>query len=352
MDQYAHRIHHLRGTARDIGFAMGHIFGERLEQNITRYIAEFGEADAKFSIDRERLEHEALAWLHSLPQRFQDEFYGLAAGAQLSLQRVAEWFFIEQCAILRCSSTVSIVNGHAWVARNNDTVAPGMWGYVSIREVAGRIPTITFGREGDVFAPTGINKEKLWLHYNALPVVDALVAGEPYMAPFVFLNEALETCQSVQDVESLLQRIQRSDGMLLFGVDGKTDEFAIFECGHRVYYRREPIGPWIAGTNHYCMCQDPDPPLEEQPLNTLSRMKRLETLLESLYSQADPINVPTALMHILADDEIERRNETFATVYSNVACPHTGEIWYTFGGHPAASKGNWQRLEWPWKDYG
>ena len=50
----------------------------------------------------------------------------------------------------------------------------------------------------------------------------------------------------------------------------------------------------------------------------------------------------------LADDEVERRGATFATAYANVACPHAGKIWYTFGGYPAASSGNWQRLEWPW----
>ncbi len=350
MAHYPDRVHHLSGTAKEVGFAMGRILGERLEHNITRYITEFGEADAKFSIDWQKLESGALAWLHSLPERFQEEFSGIAAGAHLSLQRAAEWFFIEQCAIQRCSSTVSMVNGHAWVARNNDTVAPGMWGYVTIREVTDRIPTINFGREGDIFVPTGINKERLWLHYNALPVVDVLDAEEPHVPPFVFMMDALETCHTVRDVESLLQHIQRSDGMLLFAVDGKTDEFAIFECGHKRYYRRDATGAWIAGTNHYCMCEDPDPPLEGQPLNTFSRMKRLETLLGSLYSQADPIKAPTALIRILADDEIERRDETFATVYSTVACPHTGEIWYTFGGHPAASQGNWQCLEWPWKD--
>ncbi len=54
------------------------------------------------------------------------------------------------------------------------------------------------------------------------------------------------------------------------------------------------------------------------------------------------------LVAALADDEIERRDDTFATVYSNVACPATGEIWYTFGGWPAASVGNWQVVPWPW----
>ena len=348
MDQYAHRIHYLKGTPHEIGYAIGQALGERLEQNITRYISEFGDADAKFRIDRNKLHHNALSWLQGLPARFQAEFSGIAEGTQVPLQRVAEWFFIEQCAILRCSSSVSLLNGHAWVARNNDTVAPGMWGFVSIREVEDRIPTICFGREGDVFVPTGINRERLWLHYNFLPAGDNLVPDQPHLPPFVFMMQALETCRCIEDVESLLRQIQRSDGMMLFAVDGKTDEFVIFECGHNTHYRREPKENWIVGTNHYCMCEDPDGPLEEGQLSTLSRFKRLETLLEPLCNPGSHVKLPVALIQILADDEIERRDQTFATAYSNVACPHTGEIWYTFGGYPAASHGNWQRLVWPW----
>jgi len=45
----------------------------------------------------------------------------------------------------------------------------------------------------------------------------------------------------------------------------------------------------------------------------------------------------------LADDMIEPREGTLVTAYSNVACPNTGEIWYTFGVYPAANKKNWQR---------
>jgi hypothetical protein len=73
-------------------------------------------------------------------------------------------------------------------------------------------------------------------------------------------------------------------------------------------------------------------------------------LIQILSSSHTPANLPADLIQILADDEIERREKDIITVYSNVACPNTGEIWYTFGGYPAASKGNWQRLDWPWTD--
>jgi hypothetical protein len=61
-----------------------------------------------------------------------------------------------------------------------------------------------------------------------------------------------------------------------------------------------------------------------------------------------PPDLPSDLIKILGNDGIERRGNPLITVYANVVCPSTGEIWYTFGGYPAASKGNWQRLPWPW----
>ena len=45
---------------------------------------------------------------------------------------------------------------------------------------------------------------------------------------------------------------------------------------------------------------------------------------------------------------VEARGERSETVYANVVCPGRREIWYTLGGYPAASAGNWQRIEWPW----
>ncbi len=341
------RIQAQKGTPYAIGYAIGRQLGAKLEQNIARYLREFGDASAKFVIDWARLHTAALSWLQSLPQRFQDEFAGLAAGSAIPLQRLAEWFFIEQCATLQCSSVLCLVNGQVWVARNNDTIAPGMWGYVSIREVTGRIPTITFGREGDVFAPTGINQERLWLHYHYLPAVDTLQSDQPHLPPYVVMIEALETCRSLQELEVLLGQIQRSDGMLLFAVDGRTNDLAIFECGHRVHYKREPVDGILVGTNHYCTCPDPDGPLAETPLSTLGRFRRLEQLVEPLRTQTAP-TLPDTLIQVLADDAIERRDATFATAYANVACPQSGDLWYTFGGYPAASQGNWQRLDWPW----
>jgi hypothetical protein len=76
----------------------------------------------------------------------------------------------------------------------------------------------------------------------------------------------------------------------------------------------------------------------------------MEGLVRALTLSQTPANLPADLIRILADDEIERRESKLVTAYANVACPYSGEIWYTFGGYPAASQGNWQRLAWPWRD--
>jgi hypothetical protein len=205
--------------------------------------------------------------------------------------------------------------------------------------------------EGDVFTPTGINKDRLWLHYNFLSTRDEPGPGRPHVPPYVFLTEALELCRTISDVEALLNRTDRDGGMLLFAVDGKDNEFALFDCMCSEYYRRQPSNGWIVGTNHYCACEDLTlSDADEEPLGTLSRFKQMENLVQTLSASQTPPNLPTDLIQILADDAIERRDKRLITVYSNVACPSTGEIWYTFGGYPAASRGNWQKLEWPWTD--
>lgn len=342
-NNHLERIHQYKGSPREIGFAAGRTLGAKLEQAINHYIA--SQQDSK---DTEKLRAGALPWLHGLPKRFQDEFEGMAEGAGIPLQRVAEFAYVEECDAKQCSGAVYLHERQAWVVRNNDFFVPELWGYVTIREVDGRIPTINFDMEGGVFTPTGINKEKLWLHYNFLPVWDKPAPNKPHVPPYVFLTEALELCRTISDVEKMLAETDRDGGMLLFTVDGKTNEFALFDCLCSKHSRREPSGDWIVGTNHYCAFEDLTlSDADRAPLGSLSRFSRMENLMRAL--PASP-NLPADLIQILADDLIERRDKDVITVYSNVACPHTCEIWYTFGGHPAASKGNWQKLEWPWMD--
>jgi hypothetical protein len=345
MNDHLDRVHHFKGTPREIGLSAGQMLGDKLEQAIHHYIASLED-----STDMEKLHAGAIPWLRRLPKRFQDEFEGLAEGANIPLQRMAELAYIEECEKKECSGAVCLFDDQAWVARNNDSYVPELWGYVTIREVDGRIPTINFPLLGDVFTPTGINKEKLWLHYNFLPVWDKPSPNKPHYPAYVFLTEALELCHTIRDVEALLNETDRDGGMLLFAVDGKTNEFALFDCMCSKYFRRESSEQWIVGTNHYCAIEDMTLGDDEGSASTLNRYRRMEALMRSLSSSPTHPNLPGELIQILADDEIERRDQRLITVCSNIACPSTGEIWVTFGGYPAASKGNWQRLEWPWVD--
>lgn len=345
MNSHLNRIHHFKGNPREIGFAAGRLLGDKLAQNINHYIGSL-----EHSKDMEELHTGALPWLRRLPERFQEEYEGLAEGANIPLQRLAEWGYLEACKSIQCSGTVYLFENQAWVARNNDFYLPELWGYVTVREVDGRIPTINFPMEGDVFTPTGINKEKLWLHYNYLPVWDNPSPNKPHVPAYVFLTEALEICHTIRDVETFLNEMDRDGGMLLFAVDGKNNEFALFDCMCSKHYRREPSDGWIVGTNHYCAVEDLTLGDDEDSANTINRFRRMESLMQDLATSKTPPSLPTDLIKILADDEIERRDVEVITVYSNVACPSTGEIWFTFGGHPAASQGNWQKIDWPWKD--
>jgi hypothetical protein len=325
---------------------MGQSLGPRLGANIEHYVRERTPSSGNLNAGLWRAG--ALSWLRTLPRRFLDEFEGLAQGAGLPLQRLAEWAYLEVMLAAGCTAAVIRLGDRAWVARNNDFYVPDLWGYATIKEVTGRIPAISFGMEGDIFTPTGINRELLWLHYNWLPVWDAPTVGKPRLPCYAWLVEALETCRPLQDVETLLGRIQRDGGMLLFAVDGKTDACALYECTCTDFCKREADKGWLVGTNHYCVHPKAPPPDAAESLSTTSRYDRMETLINELVAQGEHVSPVKELIGILGDDGIEARSGDPVTVYSNVACPGTHEIWYTFGGAPAASRGDWQKLRWPW----
>ena len=74
----------------------------------------------------------------------------------------------------------------------------------------------------------------------------------------------------------------------------------------------------------------------------------MEALVAELHGRGVPPRLPSDLIAILASDGVERHGNRFSTVYATVACPNTGQTWFTFGGWPAASNGDWQPVPWPW----
>jgi hypothetical protein len=90
MNNIHDRILRFKGTPYEIGFAAGRTLGVKIEETINHYIASL-----ESSSDMEKLHTGALPWLRRLPQRFQEEYIGIAEGANLSLQQLAEWSYID-----------------------------------------------------------------------------------------------------------------------------------------------------------------------------------------------------------------------------------------------------------------
>jgi hypothetical protein len=329
------------GTPREIGGAVGREMGPRLEENIARYIRDRPARPG--ALDLVGLRRGALAWLRGLPARFQEEMEGLAEGANLPLQRIAEWNYIERCVDDSCSGFVGRLDGRVWLARNNDMFVPGIWGHATVKEIAGRIPVLCFGQEGDTFTATGINRERLWLHHQALTVSDQPRPCQPHMSGWALMTDMLETCSAIDEVETRLGEVDRDEGMILFAVDGKTDEFAVLECACSRHTRLVHDEAWLVGTNHACALDEPSPAGSSK-----SRHARMEILAADLFGRLPTVTLPRDLIAMLADASVERRDERFSTVYANVACPRTGEVWFTLGACPAASRGEWLPIDWPW----
>ncbi len=122
------RVYHFKGSPYEIGLAAGRLLGARLEQTINHYIA-----SQPVPKDREKLHAGALPWLRSLPPRVQQEIEGQAEGAGIPLQLLAEFDYIEECDLKGCSGAIYPLDGQLWVARNNDSYVPELWGYVLVR---------------------------------------------------------------------------------------------------------------------------------------------------------------------------------------------------------------------------
>ena len=194
----------------------------------------------------------------------------------------------------------------------------------------------------------GVSRERLWLHMNGFFSTDARRRHAPLMPYVLLIREAMETCRTIAELEDLIRVCDRDNGMAIYAVDGKTDEAVLFECGLSTYVRRDPV---TAKTLVSCSRdlsvrevvhgQAVSPKARIFGSNTRDRVARLETLL----TETAMTDLPADLIGILADPGVEDES---GTVYSNVACPGEGMLWFGCGALPAASAGTWHRIEWPW----
>jgi hypothetical protein len=318
--------------------SIGKQIGNRYPEHVSKYI---NTMNYNYGINLSKLEKEAMLWFETLPVCYKEELEGISAGAAFPIEKLVQFNYCDRCVAGGCTSFVSLIDGTAWVGRNNDFIYLDSWGYVNILEAVNKISVMLFGMEGDNFSGTGINKEKLWLHYNWLPEWDTPSFDEKPLSPFVFIRLALETCKSIKEVERLIKNTIRDGGMNLFAVDGKTNEFAVYECKSRSFIKRENKNTYIAGANHYCNTTTPSD-------IDFSTSEARQSATEKLLSRGEFNNIPDDFIGILSNPEVEQSKEVSGTVYANVCCPEKEEIWYACGEFPAASKGKWIKINWPW----
>lgn len=332
------RFLHLRGSPYQVGRALGVHLKDRLARDIEHYITS---GPVKFgNLDLSKLHKGAMDWFERLPKRFRSEMEGLAEGSGVTLQTIAEWGYADVGGRTGCSSFILRSQGETWVGRNNDLWVPDLWGYAIQRRISGRLGTLTFGMRGEIFAATGLNEAGLWLHYNWLPVFDLPI--DKTWAPYVLLTEILETCTTIDQVESKLKTTKRNGGMLIFASEGQSDACAMLECACQTLDRTDCDSGSLAGTNHYQNLPTPQPPSVYAPAS----VARLETMSNRLAKLPDSPE-PEDLIGILADPGVEQHQEDYGTVYANLCSTTSRQLWFTFGGFPAASRGNWQKIPWP-----
>jgi len=360
-------VYILSGGPGEMGRAHGAAVRELLEPAfVDRYLDTLG---AVLGFTREDLSVQARSWLGQLPANLQEEIAGMADGARVTASTAAEFLYADIARATTtsdaiagstaapppgpmCSSTIARLDcGATWIARNCDWLTPTLTRGTAcvVHETTGRIPIAAVGIRGDIDVDTGMNAERLWLHLHTLRAVGDPPRDRTCISWLFWAREALETCASLDDLERFIERTGRDRGVLAIAGDGKTGEAAIFECGPASHTRHDvdPARPACA-TNHpparTYQRRAPDPTAS----GTINRLHALERTIES----EPPRRGPDDLIRALAADGVEMRTPKWLrTIYSAVACPREGAIWFAAGradGAPAASRGRWSRVALPW----
>lgn len=370
-------LFHLPGTPADAGFTHGRALAHFFEPPFfDAYIASLCAINR---VEHDDMFDQAERWLSNLPDHFHVEIEAMASGAHTRTHRVATFLYAD---IARptdprapdaahqnpaaapasrpqhthfggpmCSAVTLDLHARPWVARNCDwltaTLVRGTAAVV--HESPGRIPVMALGIRGDIDIDTGVNAERLWLHLHTMYAPGEPRGDRTQISWLFWAREALETCATLDELDRFIASTQRDRGVIVVAADAKSGERALFECS-RVDHRRIDSGdaPLIA-TNHP---QHKHPTSERaaksRPGATLARYCALRDLI----AKTPPEHGPDDLIDLLADPGVEMRTPThLRTIYSAVADPDRGDIWFAAGsvdGSPAASTGGWLKVPWPW----
>ncbi len=334
---------------------------------------------------RRDLSRQAQRWIERLPAHFVEEMDGMAVGAGATLASVAEFLYADIARPTRmqtvhdaerafnpaadpeplpgdhelpagggpmCSGVIAnLHDGNPWIARNCDWLTPTLMRGTAavIHATPRRIPVMGLGIRGDIDVDTGMNAERLWLHLHTLAALDDPPRDRTCISWLFWAREALEICASLDDLEHYIEETGRDRGVLVFAADGKTREAAIFECtkASHVRYNFDPAEPLYATNQTLSKEIPPERAQRSCEGSTIARYCGLRARL----SEQPPAHGPHDLMHLLADPRIEmRRPQWLKTIYSAVANPTDGKMWFAAGdanGTTAASGGRWEALAFP-----
>jgi len=360
-------VYILKGAPGEMGRAHGAAVRELLEPAFAeRYLATLG---GVLGFTREDVAAQAASWLERLPAHFQEEITGMASGAGVRTLAAAEFLYADIARATAtsdaiageaaaappgpmCSSTIArLADGDTWIARNCDWLTPTLTRGTAcvVHEAPGRIPVAAVGIRGDIDVDTGMNVERLWLHLHTLRSVGDPPRDRTCISWLFWAREALETCASLDELERFIERTGRDRGVLAIAGDGKTGEAAIFECGPASHTRHDADpGRPVCATNHPPTKTYPRRAPDPAASGTINRLHALERAIEN----DPPRRGPGDLIRGLAADGVEMRTPKWLrTIYSAVASPREGAIWFAAGrpdGTPAASRGRWSRVDLRW----
>lgn len=371
-------VDHIPGPAGDAGLAHGRILrdlGFFEDAFLDAYLGRFVLTNR---VTRADLPLQAARWLEGLPPHFHEEIEGMARGARVPTQTAATFLYADiaraSAAESRafdavrdaepepglhdlpgplCSAMLARLDGASWVARNCDWLYATLMRGTSavVHETPGRIPTLAVGIRGDIDIDTGMNAERLWLHLHTLLALDDPPRDRTTISWLFWAREALETCATLDELEGFIRATGRDRGVIAVALDGKTGAGALFECTKADHTRHDfdpgaPSPPMVATNHPQAKAIDASREAKARPGSTVGRYCALRRIAR----EHPPEHGPDDLIDVLADTEVEMTEpEHLRTIYSAVARPDTGEVWFAQGGtdgRPAASTGRWERVGW------
>ncbi|MEO1007012.1 MAG: C45 family peptidase [Planctomycetota bacterium] len=369
----------LPGRPQDAGYAHGRAITELLAPAFAdRYIARVARANR---VDRAALDAQAARWMEHLPEPYRLEIDAMAAGARVPADGVAQFLYADIAGPSSpyaarpdagdppgpmCSAIAHRIRDGLLVARNCDWLPATLSRATAAVGHArpGHLPVLAVGIRGDIDIDTGLNAAGLWLHLHTMHATDAPALARPGGGPRPLISwlfwgrYALETCETLDDVDRLLAKTRRDRGVMVVAAHGPSRTAAVFECHHASHERRdlEPgDAPCLLATNHpWHKHPDRARAMRSKTGATIARAERLKEASGGL----NDATTPEHLQHILADARVEMRadpatpDRPLRTIYSSVCDIASGELRFASGREdperPAASGGVFERVELPW----